>query len=89
MPKEQARVQRRRWGSSFNAGITAERGTTMPPVRTSPSVAPAPSSPLLVGHGCSQGGYRVGPGRARAVLLQWDKEPVSYTHLTLPTICSV
>eukprot|EP00969_Alexandrium_andersonii_P137592 6085175-Alexandrium_andersonii.AAC.1 len=46
----------------------------MPPVRTSPSVAPAPSSPLLVGHGCSQGGYRIGSGRARAVLLQWDKE---------------
>jgi len=30
-----------------------------------------------------------GSFRARQLLLGWDNVPVSYTHLTLPTICSV
>eukprot|EP00969_Alexandrium_andersonii_P138678 6133141-Alexandrium_andersonii.AAC.1 len=50
------------------------------------------SRPLLPG--CSQSGRRgPGPGRSRSqgafLRVPNHSRPVSYTHLTLPTICSV
>eukprot|EP00969_Alexandrium_andersonii_P097659 4312050-Alexandrium_andersonii.AAC.1 len=43
---------------------------------------------MLAGYG-SEEEYEVASGLVRSALVDRVVEPVSYTHLTLPTICSV